>query len=109
MLVRNARILYVTFGMNDRNELSVKFSLEAADGLTTWEFLMNNQADVRRLTCLMEYAEAKTLEEMNTKIVRIVVYDNHLCAIGDPIKNNFFHLCKEEFEEINLELIEKMF
>ena len=104
METQNARILNVLFKRNENDCLLVEMSVVCADGGSKWSFIMENLADVKRLKCLMKYADANKLEKLNNKIIRVILKDDQVIGMGDPLENKFFHVRIPQFEEVSLEM-----
>lgn len=86
----NARINDVLVGLNDRGALTCGFSLDSNEGGTAWQFVLSKPSELAKLTQLLNYTDVSDVNKLNGKLVRIIVKNNALYALGDPIEDNFF-------------------
>lgn len=108
MQVNNARIINVTVGLDDRDNLSARMTFEFQHGCCDWGFGLTDPIDSQRLVKLMNYTGVYDVEKLNNKIVRVVNYERFFRGFGDPIEDKFVPAFGEEFKEVTETQFEEM-
>lgn len=86
MEIKNARINGVTIGLDDRERLSACVTFESYNNsFYNCEFLTPVVVDNKRLVKLMKLTSVLDIEDLNRKVVRIVVEEKTFYGFGDPV------------------------
>lgn len=86
----NARIKDVNVGINFTKAISCTFSLALDGDCVDWSFNLSKSCDVEKLTQLLNYVGVSDVSDLNEKVIRVVINEDLLYALGDPIKDTFF-------------------
>ena len=92
MQVFNAQIVRASISMNQLGYLMVNVSLETQKESYEVERRLSDPQVADCLERLMQYTNAKTIEEVNGKIIRVVISNNKLYGLAHPIKEAYVPL-----------------
>ena len=92
MQVFNAQIVRASISMNQLGYLMVNVSLETQKESYEVERRLSDPKVADCLERLMQYTNAKTIEEVNGKIIRLVISNNKLYGFAHPIKEAYVPL-----------------
>lgn len=91
MEIKNAKIKKVTVDFGDTHELAARVELENQDFGETIIFDFRNSYDLKLFQKMGEYTEAKKIDEMKGKIIRLVYFSDIREAFGDAIEDKFVY------------------
>lgn len=98
MEIKNAKIKNVTVDFGGTPDLHARFEIETQDLDETIIFNLGNSYDMQLFKKVREYTEAKIINEMKGKIIRLVYFSDIREAFGDAIENRFVYFEKSRNE-----------
>ena len=109
MEIKNAIIRDVTVGFDGRDRLSASINFDEGYTRCGWDSVLTNEGDVQKLIKLMEYTGANKVEDLNGKIIRIVIADNYLYGFGHPIDDErFIPISLKECHEVTTSMLDSL-
>lgn len=108
MEIKNARIKNVTVDFFGTQDLKASLELETQDLIEKIIFNLSDSYDLELFKQIREYTDAKKIDEMQGKIIRLVYFSDIREAFGDAIDDKFVYFEKSknigniEFSESDL-------
>lgn len=110
MEIKNAKIKNVTVDFGNTHDLAAQVELETQDFSETIFFDFRSSYELELFQKMGEYTEAKKINEMKGKIIRLVYFSDIREAFGDAIDDRFVYFEKsknigdiiKEFSECDL-------
>lgn len=110
MKIENARIIDVKavrsgeFKFDDKHKMIFTMVLETEWGNKKIEFDISQHDGMQRLIQILIFTNSYQLQDAIEHVIRIVVENDKIIAIGDPIKNSCFNV-KGDFAKNSFEVI----
>jgi len=98
MEIKNAKIKNVTADFLGTSDLHARLEVETQDLDETIIFNLCNSYDMQLFKKVREYTEAKIIDEMKGKIIRLVYFSDIREAFGDAIEDRFVYFEKSRNE-----------
>jgi hypothetical protein len=96
MEVKNAEIKEASIRCRGVFVLYAKVMFKTEDNSYVWNASLENYENTRGLETLMYYANAEDCNQMQGESVRIVLKDENICGFGDPNKDSFVVIFKDD-------------